>query len=82
MSATMLTQLAVESDPGLPAFFLGRLAAMVDRQLAAVAPAERKTLGEAIFSVYLDCLDLGLEAEARIIVGRLREEAPSERIAA
>jgi hypothetical protein len=82
-----LTDLMIDlesgSDPGLPAFFLGRLAALVARQLATASPTERKARGEAIFSVYLDCLDLGLGAEARAIVGPLRAEAgPGKRLAA
>jgi hypothetical protein len=83
MSAMLLTDLTLESDPGLPAFFLGRLASMVARQLATVSPAERRAIGEAIFSVYLDCLDLGLGAEAQAIVAQLRTEAgPADRLAA
>jgi hypothetical protein len=40
-------------------------------------------LGVAAFSVFLDCLDLGLGAEAQAIVGQLRDEAgPVERLAA
>jgi hypothetical protein len=76
------TDLALERDPGLPAFFLGRLASLVARQRAA-SPSERRVRGKAIFSVYLDCLDLGLGAEARAIVGPLRAEAgPAARLAA
>jgi hypothetical protein len=74
MDAAMLTRLALAADPGLAAFFLARLAALVDRQLAAADPEERKARGAAIFSVYLDCLDLGLAVEARAIVARLRAE--------
>jgi hypothetical protein len=82
MDAAMLTQRALASDPGLAAFFLARLAALVERQRAAADPAERQARGEASFSVYLDCLDLGLAAEARALVARLRDEAPSARAAA
>jgi hypothetical protein len=48
MGASMLTQLALESDPGLRAFFLARLATMVDQQLATADPTERKARGEAL----------------------------------
>jgi hypothetical protein len=75
MSATFLTDLAVESDPGLPAFFLGRLASLATRQAASSSPMERAALGTAIFSIYLDCLDLGLGAEAHAIIGQLRQES-------
>jgi hypothetical protein len=82
MDAATLTHLALASDSGLATFFLARLAALVDRQLATAGPDERKMRGEAIFSVYLDCLDLGLAAEARAIVARLRDEASPARTAA
>jgi hypothetical protein len=87
MSASLLTNLtigmALESDPGLPAFFLGRLSSLVARQLTTVDPDERQARGEAIFSIYLDCLDLGLGTEAQAIVEPLRAEAnPAERRAA
>jgi hypothetical protein len=72
MSAMLLTNLTLESEPGLRDFFLGRLASMVARQLATMNPGERTMLGEAIFSVYLDCLDLGLGQEAQAIVDQLR----------
>ena len=72
MNTMQLIDMTLESDPGLPAFFLGRLASMVARQFATVSPTERQALGEAIFSVYLDCLDLGLGKEAQAIVDQLR----------
>lgn len=75
MHALRLSDLALASDPGLPAFFLGRLSSLVARRAAAVNPAERQALSMALFSIYLDCCDLGLGAEARAIVGRLRGEA-------
>jgi hypothetical protein len=81
MSAILLTDLAVESDPGLPTFFLGRLASLVTRQTASASPKERASLGLAIFSIYLDCLDLGLGAEAQAILGQLHQE-PDEPLAA
>ena len=81
MSAMLLTDLALETDPGLPEFFLGRLASLVARQVAAVSPTERTALSMAAFSVFLDCLDLGLGEQAHEIVGQLRDES-AERMAA
>lgn len=75
MSATLLTELALASDAGLPDFFLGRLASLVARQMSAASPTERKVLGEAIFSIYLDCLDLGLGEQAQALVEPLRTSA-------
>ncbi len=83
MNTMQLIDMTLESDPGLPAFFLGRLASMVARQIATVSPTERHALGEAIFSVYLDCLDLGLGKEAQVLVEQLRDGAmPGEPLAA
>jgi hypothetical protein len=83
MDTVPLTDLALATDPDLPRFFLGRLAALVARQAAAVSPRERTALGVAAFSVFLDCPDLGLGEQARAIVGQLRDEAgPTERLAA
>jgi hypothetical protein len=83
MSAMLLTDLTIRTDPGLPEFFLGRLASLVARHLATVSPTERKALREAILSVYLDCLDLGLGGEAQAIVEPLRHQAgPADRLAA
>jgi hypothetical protein len=82
MSAMLMTDLALESDPCLPWFFLERLASLVARQ-AAASPTERRALGLAAFSVFLDCLDLGLGAEAHAIVAQLREDfRPAEKLAA
>jgi len=83
MSAMLLTDEALATDPRLPEFFLGRLKSLAARQAAAVSPAERQALGLATFSVFLDCLDLGLGEEAHAIVGQLRGEAgPTARPAA
>jgi hypothetical protein len=83
MSATLLTDLTLASDPGLPGFFLGHLASLVARQAATASPTERAALGVAAFAVFLDCLDLGLGSEAQAIMGQLRDEAvPGARLAA
>lgn len=83
MSAMSLTNLALESDPGLPAFFLGRLASLVALQVASESATERKALSTAVFAIYLDCLDLGLGNEAQVLIGQLRDESePTERLVA
>jgi hypothetical protein len=83
MSAMGLTDLLLASDPSLPDFFLGHLASLVARQAATMSPTERTALGMAAFSVFLDCLDLGLGEQAQLIMGQLRDEAgPLERLAA
>ena len=83
MSAMLLTDEALATDPHLSEFFLGRLKSLAARQAAAVSPVERQALSLAAFSVFLDCLDLGLGEEAHAIVGPLRGEAgPTARPAA
>ncbi len=75
MGAQLLTDLALETDPTLPAFFLGRLTSLVARQAASDSPTERRALGLAAFSAFLDCLDLGLGVEAHVFLAELRAEA-------
>ncbi|HET8627933.1 MAG TPA: hypothetical protein VFL91_10965 [Thermomicrobiales bacterium] len=56
------------SDESLDDFFLLRLSSLVARLSTVSGVEERTTLAHAIFSTYLDCLDLGLEDEARAIL--------------
>src|SRR5438874_544319 len=58
----------------LACFFLERLSELTARQDAAASRPERTRLAQAAFSTYLDCLDLGLDEEARRILGRERAE--------
>jgi hypothetical protein len=74
MNTLLLSDLALETDPELPVFFLSRLATLVTRHVASVSPMERAMLGRAVFSVFLDCLDLGLGEQAQEIVGHIRDE--------
>ena len=74
---------AIDLDPALSAFFLGRLAALVARQTCAPTAPERTALAQAAFAIFLDCLDLGLGEEARAILGCLHlEPAAARRIVA
>ena len=83
MSALRWTDMALQTAPGLPEFFLERLASLLARQAAAASPAERTALARAAFSIYLDCLDLGLEREARQLIGQRQiGSAAPERVAA
>lgn len=75
MSATLLTAMALETDHDLHRFFLGRLVSLASRQASSTDAKERAALGVATFSVFLDCLDLGLGAEAHAIIGRFRNES-------
>ncbi len=60
-------------------FFLDRLRSLVTRQRGALTPAERTTLSIATFSIFLDCLDLGLKAEAQALLDELHGEASATR---
>jgi hypothetical protein len=72
-STRPLAERVLAADPGLPAFFLGRLAALLTRQVAAVDPDERRALGRAALSTFLDCVDLGLTDRACAILAEVRE---------
>ena len=58
------------ADDSLAGFFLGRLSSLVARHAAATSPQERTALAHAVFSIYLDCRDLGLDEEAEVILNR------------
>lgn len=82
MSA-LTTSPAIGLDPELAAFFLGRLQGIVVQQVTARTPQERTALAQVAFAVFLDCLDLGLDEEARTILGCLQVESlPAGRIVA
>jgi hypothetical protein len=74
MNTRLLSDLALQIAPDLPEFFLGRLASLVVQRVASVSPMERRALGGAVFAVFLDCLELGLGAEAQVIIGQLHDE--------
>ena len=68
MSAMLLTDLALETDPRQPDALLGRLASLVALHAATVSAAQRIALSEAAYETFLDCVDLGLEEPARELV--------------
>jgi len=55
---------SVDADPGLHDFVLERLVALAIREAATKQPDERRALGMALFSTFLDCMDLGLAEQA------------------
>jgi hypothetical protein len=82
MDLTLLIDQALDDDPDLRTFFLGRLASMAARHAATPSPRERAALSMAMFSIFLDCLDLGIAAEAHAIMSQLSPVADSDRAAA
>jgi hypothetical protein len=83
MNGMTMVDMALATDPTLPKFFLGQLASLATRQAASPSPKERAALSVAMFSLYLDCLDLGVGTEAQRIMSQLHRQADTpERIAA
>ncbi|MDP9371021.1 MAG: hypothetical protein M3Q65_00890 [Chloroflexota bacterium] len=66
-------------DDSLRRFFLHRLAALAVRLDRARTRQQRTLLAHAVFSTYLDCLDLGLEDEAGCLLDRGPDIPPSAR---
>ena len=75
MSTKVMADMVLETDPSLPAFFLGHLASLATRQAASASAKERAALSVAMFSTYLDCIDLGLGGEAQKIMGQLQHDS-------
>jgi hypothetical protein len=75
MSTMLTAAMALAIDPTLPAFFLDHLAGLAERQAATTNAKERAALRVALFSTYLDCLDLGLGSEAQRIMGPFQQDA-------
>src|SRR4051794_10003498 len=71
METHALPTLALEADPTLPHFLLGRLASLLARQIAAASPTMRKALGQDVLEAFLDCVDLGLAAQASAIMDQV-----------
>jgi hypothetical protein len=59
--------------PDLEGFFLGRLASLLVRQVTAVSLDERQLLGRDILATFLDCMDLGLGAQACALLDQVGE---------
>ena len=64
----------VDAHPGLHDFFLGRLIAFAIRQAVTEHPDQRRMLGGAVFSTFLDSLDLGLAEQACKAIAFVRAE--------
>ena len=82
MSAAPMIDMNLATDPSLPDKFLGHLASLAARQAASPSAKERAALSVAMFSVFLDCVTLGVADKAQVIMSQLHTEAPMERIAA
>ena len=65
MDTATLPQQLRSADLDLATFFLDRLEMLTFRLETARDPRSRSAFSNAAFSVFLDCVDLGLELEAR-----------------
>ena len=66
------------ADPGLADFFLGRLASLLIRQMAAESLNDQHLLGHAILSTFGDCVDLGLAEQAFDILDYINDALPQD----
>lgn len=76
MGEQRLVERALATDPTIGQYFLGQLATLAVRQAASPSAKERAALSVAMFSLFLDCADLGVAEQAQRIMGSLR--VPSE----
>ena len=71
----MMTEMAQHTDATTPELFLGHLASLAARQAASPSPKERAALSLAMFSTFLECLDLGHSDEAQQIMAQLHYDS-------
>ncbi len=75
MGTAMMAAMAQDTDVLGAEFFLGHLASLAERQAASPNPKERAALSVAMFSTFLECLDLGQGGAARQIMEQRRDDA-------
>jgi hypothetical protein len=75
MDSVVMAEMMQQSDANMPEYFLGHLASLAARQAASPSPKERAALSVAMFSTFLECLDLGLGGEAQQIMAQLRYDS-------
>jgi len=75
MGTAVMTEMAQQTDADSPEFFLGHLASLAARQAASPSPKERAALSVAMFSTFLECLDLGQGYEAQQIMEQLHYDS-------
>jgi hypothetical protein len=76
MDERLLAEQALAADPGLAGFFLGRLAALLIRQMTTEHPDDQPILGHALLSTFRDCMDLGLTEQAFDIMDYVHDALP------
>jgi hypothetical protein len=82
MGAAMRANLTHDTDAMQPDFLLGHLAGLAAREAAASSPKERVVLSIAMFSTFLECLELGHGDQARQVMAQLHDDAQALELAA
>lgn len=63
------------TDAVQPDFVLGHLTTLAAREAVAASPKERVVLSVAMFSTFLECLELGHGDEARQVMAQLHNDS-------
>jgi hypothetical protein len=66
------------ADPGLAALFLGRFASLMIRQLTTQNPDGQRMSGEAMLSIFRDCVNLGLAERVFDIMDYIHDALPQD----
>ena len=75
MGTTALAETMPEAEGISADIVLGHLASLAARQAASPSPKERAALRVAMFSTFLECLDLGRGSEAQQIMAQLHYDS-------
>lgn len=75
MGAAMRAEMTHGTDAMHPDFLLGHLAGLAAREAVATSPKERVVLSIAMFSTFLECLELRRGDEAQQVMARLHDDA-------
>lgn len=81
MRASVATELAAVQNPTLSNLFRSRLEKLIAQRDATEDPKEQKAVNVAMFRLFLDCVDLGLSAEAQEILKEI-DNGPKDRAVA
>jgi hypothetical protein len=82
MGTAMRANLTQDTNAMQPDFLLGHLAGLAAREAVAASPKERVVLSVAMFSTFLECLELGHGDEAQQVMAQLHDDARALELAA
>ena len=69
------TEMTHGTDAMQPDFVLGHLAGLAAREAVSASPKERVVLSIAMFSTFLECLELGHGDEAKQVMAQLHDDS-------